>query len=154
MFAADNQDEHILASGVASEQVKLGDQLLAFRIHLQKTLDIANKLPILNHSLITDENLKAESTSAQSTIKKSIYDLTELLNLQITDPTIAKNNEKKRKSNNIDDLWEEVIRPQKQLRQNWEGVVNKWHARVQFGSEVSKSKLKVFNQTLWDQVMH
>jgi len=31
-------------------------------------------------------------------------------------------------------------------------VVNKWHARVNFGSEATKAKMRVFNKPIFDQV--
>ena len=38
------------------------------------------------------------------------------------------------------------------LRPFWMETVNKWHARLHFGSEQAKQKMKMFNKTVWQQV--
>lgn len=38
------------------------------------------------------------------------------------------------------------------MKPHWETTVNKWHARLHFGSEQVKSKMKIFNQTVWEQI--
>ena len=50
--------------------------------------------------------------------------------------------------------WDTIISAQAALekKSKWADVLNLWHARMNFGSEHVKSKLKVFNKNLWDQV--
>ena len=48
--------------------------------------------------------------------------------------------------------WDDISMLQQELRPTWEKVVNKLHARINFGSNSAQSKLRVFNQKIWDQV--
>jgi hypothetical protein len=51
-----------------------------------------------------------------------------------------------------DEIWRSIKDVQTDLRQNWRPVVDKWHARLNYGSEASKAKLKVLSTSVWDQV--
>ena len=50
--------------------------------------------------------------------------------------------------------WGNIISHQDQLQVRWESIMNKWHARLNFGSEKSKAKLKVLSHSLWEQVIY
>lgn len=66
--------------------------------------------------------------------------------------TSKKKSNTKNKRSRDSDLWEELEGTQKRLRRRWEETVNKWHARMHFGSEQKKSTMRVFNQTIWEQI--
>jgi hypothetical protein len=48
--------------------------------------------------------------------------------------------------------WEDMVAVQNDLEENWSKTLNKWHARMHFGSEKAKDRLKVFNVNVWDQL--
>ena len=63
------------------------------------------------------------------------------------------NNKKcKVESYEIDQLWESLERSHKQLVPEWKCIVDKWNSRMNFGNENAKSKLKVLNYSMWDQI--
>ena len=45
-----------------------------------------------------------------------------------------------------------ICTAKKKVREDWEAVVNKWHARLNFGSDKAQSNLRVFNQKIWEQI--
>lgn len=131
----------------AQNQIKLHEKILAFRISLQQTLDIVNQYPLLDELELSEEDIKPHNYENSNVLNDLLSESLHALNTQC-----GSNNEKatkKRKSSSIIS-WEEVVKPQNDLHSSWESVINKWHSRVNFGSE--KSKLKVFNQTIWEQV--
>lgn len=146
MFS-DTNDNHLSASNLANGHLKVWESALALRVSLQKPLDGSSLLPV---GALVD--------AGDSEIPVKMKGLGELLAKQIIELTSALDTYAgvKRKANEIADLdrqWEMTLQTQTQLqKQKWEPVLNKWHARLNFGSESSKAKLKVFTQTMWDQV--
>jgi hypothetical protein len=155
MFAQ-NQTDQLEAAALASQHMKSWEKILGLRISLQKSLDVGNQLPAENMTEMF--GLDSDSSIAQSTkllckgLQSVLTELVEVSNVQaenINDKYRTSNNKRKR-SNEVS--WEDVVAPQDTMTPYWESVVNKWHARLNFGSEQAKSKLKVFNQSIWDQV--
>lgn len=149
MFSSTTQ-EHLTASALAGDHLKAWEKTLAFRVSLQKPLDLANQLPVtLNQNDYTLSSLSDQLHSQIST-------LSDLLGQQILHADKTTTTSKKRKGSVGDDeeLWEQLYKQQSELQTTrWEPVLNKWHARLNFGSEKTKAKLKVFTQSMWDQVM-
>lgn len=58
----------------------------------------------------------------------------------------------RKQSKTTDSYWEDITQTTKAMKPRIEATVNKWHARVHFGSEKAKSRFKAFDQTIWDQV--
>lgn len=153
MFAEvddDHEDEQQTVSTAATEQVKLWETIVGLRISLQRSLEAGNKLPgseFLSHLANGDTQSEQQLFQVKDGLKGLLGDLNHLLDVQAKDSSSAK----KRKVN--EDLnWEDIVRTQQKFRPSWESTVNKWHARLHFGSEQVKSKMKVFNQTIWEQV--
>jgi hypothetical protein len=155
MFAQ-NQTDQLEAAALASQHMKSWEKILALRISLQKSIDVGNQLPAENMTELY--GLDSENSIVQSTntlckgLQSVLTELVDVSNVQaenIGDKFKTTNNKRKRTSQVS---WEDVVAPQDAMTPYWESVVNKWHARLNFGSEQAKSKLKVFNQSIWDQV--
>jgi hypothetical protein len=151
MFAERQVSFKSSAPLAAADQALLWENTLSLRISLQRSLDVASKLPESKTSAVLKENneVAEECEKLCSGLRNLINDLSESLTSQISDKGEA-SHKRLRESNDI--TWDDVQLPQKQMRSNWESVVNKWHARLHFGSEQVKSKMKIFNQTIWEQV--
>ena len=140
LFAVDNR---ILASEQANKLLKTWENGLSLRISLQKVLEIANKLPVYDFSEIQNnndndnQNINNILTSFYNILSKS-SDYSDKLNISdISDSS---------------EIWEIIDSLNIHMSSNWEGVLNKWHTRLQFGSKGSGYKMKTFKQTFWDQV--
>lgn len=158
MFAQ-TQSNQLAAAELASQHLKCWEQILALRITLQKSVDLGNQLPSESISELVgnkDDNEVVQSTNALSKgLQSVLLELVEATNVQAekidSSSTFTSTiGNKRQRTEEIS--WEQVIAPQEHMNQYWEAVVNKWHARLNFGSEQAKSKLKVFNQSIWDQV--
>ena len=154
MFAAGRDDdddvEQQSASTAAIEQVKLWETIIGLRISLQRSLDTSNQLPsneCFTEAVESSKTGGQQVVAVKDSLKGLLCDLNHLLDIQSKDSSSSK----KRKINQ-DINWDDVIRTQNKFRPSWESTVNKWHARLHFGSEQVKSKMKVFNQTIWEQV--
>lgn len=144
------EEEQQSASTAATEQVKLWENIIGLRISLQRSLDTGNKLPgkdFLSSLADNDKAVKNQVAVVKDSLKGLLGDLNYLLDVQAKDSSSTK----KRKLNE-DVKWEDIARTQENFRPSWESTINKWHARLHFGSEQVKSKMKVFNQTIWEQV--
>lgn len=148
------------SSVAASEQQRCWEQLLSFRISLQRGLDIGNQLPVLAHLLESNKSDNEEDdiikNETNNNLTEILTDLHQMLGSQsANNDNDSKSNNKKRKNKNNDEddiTWEKIQATQVNLRDHWESTINKWHARLHFGSEQKKSKMRVFNQTIWEQV--
>ena len=150
MFASTEQD-HISSSIVAGNHLKVWERALALRVSLQKPLDTANSLP-------AHESFTEGSSLVINQLKTQIEDLSGVLNQQVR-LSSTEERSKKRKMSDLadptDTLWASLIESQNALQTAcWEPVLNKWHSRLNFGSENTKAKLRVFTQTMWDQVLN
>ena len=130
---------------------KLYEENLSFRISLQQVTDQVNSFPILEKLEINSKNFpEISSNNLKENINNILIDSSSLLLRQ------TKENQNNFKNKQIkyenSPTWEELMKVQSSLEEEWEIIINKWHARTHYGSEKKKTNLKVFNQTLWDQV--
>ena len=135
----------------ANLHINSWEQNLSLRIRLQKSIDAANKLPVGNSMTILCE--QPDCKTNQSEISKESKTL--LRNLTASLVELAGEDKRMSKNISLDEDWNilsTVIT--KKMRPRWENVLNKWHSRLNFGSEKVKSGLKVFNYTIWDQVFN
>ena len=156
MFAV-SQTNQLAAAALANEHMKAWEKTLALRISLQKSLDIGNQLPTESVLDLYNNDKDNEIVHASSDLAKSLQvvlrELVDATNTQaehITSDGSFKATKRKRADETV--TWDQVQESQDHMNAYWERVVNKWHARLNFGSEHVKSKLKVFNQTIWNQV--
>lgn len=137
---------------IAGLQIKGWEQILSVRITLQRALDLTNRLPYpedFNLLSSTDEYMKSNQESLINTLGSLTDDMICLLESSQTRPDVAII--KKKRKRDLNPSWERLSEVVKKLKPNWQAVVNIHHARLHFGSEQSKSQLKVFNHTIWDQ---
>ena len=152
----------------ARMEIDVYEAALSLRIASQKVVDLANKLPVIPSKDLIDD-LSTEDNSFKADLEKAQLDLfgmnqTLLSSLLGCTGGDAEDQVKAKKSKKAaveaptsitedeDSLWAKIEAAQEKLSPKWESVLNKWHARVNFGSEKSKSKLKVFNTNIWDQI--
>lgn len=155
MFASTTQD-HISASVLAGLHLRSWEKTLALRVSIQKPMDLANRLPA-EFAVPSDgkgelfENLSVLTNQ----LKRQVHDMSDLLNSEVqrSSDKSVKHKAAKVDTGDMDALWNDLYNAQNQLQTlRWEPVLNKWHARLNFGSEKTKAKLKVFTQTMWNQV--
>ena len=159
---ASSSSSSAAASEAANSQVKGFEKVLALRITLQKALDVGNKFPVRENNedkaeagskkrkgVWGDVNGSEDFQECQSNCNKALASLSSLLQKE-RDQEIGNDSSDVVASANPD--WEELYSMQQELRPNWEKVVNKLHARLNFGSDTAQSKMRVFNQKIWDQV--
>lgn len=153
MFAAaTGQDQLVQASHRANALLGEFDELLSLRIALQKPLDTANKLPAHDLKSISkslSEDGQEDFNEQQAAILQSLEQASSsLLSVLAGDDSSLK---KKRKAS-VDSLWEEVSSVQDTLQVRWQQTLDKWAARLHYGSEKARAQLKVFNQSAWGQI--
>lgn len=148
-------------SEFAHLQNSMSGKLLTVRISLQQVIDECNKFPVLE----SDASAYVEEVS--NPFRDGLYailgDMVDMLHQQVPGSeseteTSSGSGKKRRRSEGQGGQqqehlgWEQVLAPQKQLQGEWEAVMNREHARSHFGSEQKKARLKVFNNSIWDQV--
>jgi hypothetical protein len=144
--------DHVSASSLAHLNINVWDSALALRVHLQKPLDLAGRLPA-NLNLVEHPEFTHEVNILCSTLKSYVVDSSDLLDLEAKRVSGVLGKRKIDYSMSDDVMWERIVESQNVLQKTrWQPTVNKWHARQNFGSEKAKAKMKVFSQTLWDQV--
>jgi len=136
------------AAGQALEQAKAWDNLVKIRISLQKSIDLGNELPV-------KQSHSEEKEQCAAYIRKSLTALQGAIEEQLPVPA-GKGVKRKRteglKDQSTDKIWQRLSETHDSLRPEWKSVTDKWHARLNFGSEQAKSKLKVLNYSMWDQI--
>ena len=146
------------SSNFAVLQSEAAGQLLAVRVCLQQVLDQCNQFPVLQEQEEVEECVselqEGEENLLLRGIRGALGELLGALEEQVPDAEGAPRKRKRRAcSEGVGELdWEQVLAPQKELQSEWEAVINREHARSHFGSEQKKSRLKVFNTSIWDQV--
>ena len=145
-----------LSAVAANEQIKSWESFLGLRISLQRSMDLGNRLPCaFDGDILAKDQALVDVVDAREEVvvqlERLVHDLTGLLELQTDIPsTSSGKNKRKHSSSNV--AWQRIEQVNENLRESWETTANKWHARVHFGSEQTKSKMKIFNQTIWQQI--
>lgn len=144
MFSTGKVVDLQAASLAASHEISKYDKVLGLRIGIQRAVDIANKLPLKSSIDYDDDN--NDDVDIDELYNEINRKTQSLLNDFIS--ILDKTNKKRKK----EIAWDDVIAPQQRLQPEWERVVNKFHSRLHFGSEQKKSNMKIFNETIWDQI--
>ena len=142
----DDSYSSLAASKMAAEHIKLWEKTLSLRISLQKAVDFGNQLPV------EEEETSNAKPSEMVDLLTSCQSLVDSLTTMLEDQAVAPGAKKRKRGAIGECSWDRVFEAQQQLRPHWEEVVNKWHSRLQFGSNEAASKMKTFKQTLWEQV--
>lgn len=136
------------SSAAAGLHVQIWEKSLGLRISMQKILDAANTLPVDIGNDASDGR-----TLLKSSVEKLLSALLPLLRQQVGDSNaVTKDKIFAKGRSNPEQVWSHIFQLQSTFEPKWKAVLNKWHARLHFGSEDKKSKMKVFKQSLWDQV--
>ena len=147
-------ENSILISSLAKAQIKSWENGLSIRIALQRVADLVNKFP--HHEDLSfiqqDEIIKTKLNDVTEKLRVVACDLNNMLEVQVPTQNSDLNSKLNTRKRKAELSWESTIEVQKLRLPHWKAVTNKHHARLHFGSEHVKSKLRVFNQSFWDQV--
>ena len=154
-------------SDAAISHSNMYEKALNYRINLQKTIDLSNSLPLMeaavgNNGLSEEVRQMLESDEALSTCRRELVDEFENILSNMHDILLdigagggSDNDQREGKKKKRKDAleWDTLYELQKKMKvEKWEPVINKCYARVNYGSEQKKSSMKVFKQTLFDQM--
>lgn len=157
MLSQERDEELLVASKQGNLLQDSWESLLGFRISLQRVIEEANKLPSIpissSNSKFKEKDREA-LTEVQNTLKETFCSLYEVLQTKKDDEEDYQLDDSDDESDGktIEELWEKTLQKQQSRQPYWEEVLDVWNSRVHFGSEKAKSKLKLFNQSLWSQV--
>jgi hypothetical protein len=138
----------------ALKQVKIWQNLLSFRISLQKIIDSANKLPILPVELKDGVIVSPHDDKyvlLREEIEEMLHELKTSLVIQSSDHSMT-GHLGKRKHENDRMSYDDLLEIQNCFKPRWKKVIDSTHSRANFGSNIAISKMKSFKQTVWDQV--
>ena len=163
MFASNSSRAGESDCEFAHLQNDMSGKLLTVRISLQQVIDEVNKFPVLESHSSGDSYCVQESNPFRDGLYSVLGDMVDMLKEQVPEEApesngMSNSGKKRRRTGDESDGsgekldWEQVLAPQRQLQSDWESVINSEHARSHFGSEQKKSKLKMFNNSIWDQV--
>lgn len=153
-FAVRNEESLRASSESAKRLISAWETTLGLRIASQKAVDLANRLPAIEPELLAEnlpegaEDLRAAQATLYS-INRSLLDC-----LQSFDTSSTSRLKRSRVHDDEDDevLWKDIEETHQALEPRWKTVLNRLHARVNYGSEKAKSKLKVFNTDMWSHI--
>lgn len=149
LLASQDSSAAAAAAAQALQQAKAWDNLVKIRISLQKSVDLGNELPV-------KESFCEEKEQCALHIRRSLAALQGALEEQIPSVNGVKRKRademKGFKDQSTDKIWTRLNETHNSLRPKWKNVTDKWHARLNFGSEQAKSQLKVLNYSMWDQI--
>jgi hypothetical protein len=153
-FASRNEEALKASSENAKRFIGAWETTLALRIASQKAVDLANRLPAVEHQLIeaTLPDLSDDLKSLHGTLHSMTRSLMGSLDSFDTNSASKLKRSRHHDDQGPDLLWKELQETQLALEPRWKAVMNRMHARVNFGSEAAKSRLKVFNTDLWAHV--
>lgn len=143
MFSSNLELDEAKIARQALQQIKAFEQIIGLRILLQVPLDVSSQLPV---------NTGDFSLLKYAEVGRIRNDCETLLN-EFMSCACSTDSSLIHSSTTLSDAWNSVHNQQISMEKNWKQVVDKWHARVNFGSEHVKSKLKVLNFSVWDQVL-
>ena len=137
-----------VVSDCALDQCKAWDHLLRARIALQRTVDICNTLPVMNGNVTSNEQI-----TCSNILKRSLIEIQDAVTIQEPINNVGTPSMKKSKIDiDSDQLWLRLEQSHKSLVPEWKNIIDKWNSRMNFGHESGKSKLKVLNYSMWDQI--
>lgn len=159
-----NELDALSSSARAKLQIQSYEALLSLRIALQRSLDLANKLPVIPSDEViealneqsTKDSEKKDLSEEYSHLHDSLHQLQSGLYESLASQRESGKGEKKRRRDELSDSpdaqWKEISELQGSLEEKWKMTLNKWHGRMHFGSEKVKNSLTVFNVAAWDQI--
>lgn len=158
LFKKSSKSGTSAASSACAVQAKCYEKLLSLRISLQKCLDLVNTLPITDSPPTGDSMDEVAELSS-----KSLKLMTGMMGKQcavaekrkageMNESDSDSDNDNANKSERGDEYYDRILKYQKGMAPSWQSIVNKWHSRLNYGSEKAQSKMRVFNRSLFEQV--
>lgn len=139
------------SSEAAKSETSSYNAVLELRISLQKSLELANRLPITEG--VDDEALgegSEELVEEKDLLCGEMHTtLEEFMDLLAVGDS---GRGKRKRGASLDDHWKWLQAKQAKLEPKWHRTIEKWHARANFGSQSAKKSLNVFNTTILDSV--
>jgi protein AATF/BFR2 len=138
-------------------QLKLWENTLGIRIQFQKIAQSINQLPISND----DDELDWNVSDHQETVDGLVNLINQLntLRLDLALKSVSEENKfeglEKRsfESTEKDDLWNDISSLYEIFSQHHEGIVDKWHSKVQLGNTLPlQKKFRSLDQSISQQV--
>jgi protein AATF/BFR2 len=154
-------------SDAAISHSSVYEKVLNYRINLQKSIDLCNFLPLLDAEVDQDEHVNdvKEMLLGDEELASSRHELLDefenilgnmrdtLFGMGNVEDNNSNKKDSKKKKRKVAFDWDNLYEMQKRMKtERWEPVINKCYARVNYGSEQKKSSMKVFKQTLFDQM--
>ncbi|EFA77715.1 TRAUB family protein [Heterostelium album PN500] len=146
-------------------QTDLFDEFLTTRIHLQKTIGIANRLPkpVDHKLLLQDEEIKLKFEEAVGEAKSLLGDLFSLQSELVSRNSEIQqhkqqSNKRLRESDTLGDIWTHIEEQNTRLFKFAGESIEKWNNRVNLtvntgsGGSKSSKNLKSINQSIMTQV--
>ena len=149
-----NSNTGRLVSEAAKKETDAWNRILELRINLQKPVELANRLPCMPMDTedAAGKNLAEGTQTMKEVVGESLENFIGLLETQ----TQGGSKKRKRSSTEalpgVDEQWARIQSISASLKPKWIRTIDKWHARVHFGSEGSKKKLSVFDKSIFQSV--
>jgi protein AATF/BFR2 len=148
-------------SVLVRKQADIFGKVLELRINLQKSLEIASRLPVNDrdgayNELLEDDSALSGLVSSSCKESRSLLDpLIDMLEVQVDSAegsSSSSSSGSRKRDRSSEDSWTRIEHAMEQSRPRWKSVLEKWNARLHFGTETNKSKMKVFNSSLWSRI--
>lgn len=155
-----NVNQSANAAKAAKSSILYWEQLFRGRILLQKSLQIANKLPVVDDLLELAEeermDLATELNTSQNMLKSLLQELVGQQNPSVANDRPSKKSKPSQSSNptfvDEDEAWNAIHSADEVLMQTkWRPALTAMHRKVN-GLTGQKKELKVFQTSFWDKV--
>jgi hypothetical protein len=143
MFSSEFEENESAAARSALKQIKVFEQIIGLRIMLQKPLEVTSQLPLCSENDVFFKSADMRNMSREYS----------LLIAELMRSASSAGASNQNVTANFSDMWTSIYSQQTEMEHKWKNVIDKWHARVNFGSEHMKSKLKVLNFSICEQVL-
>lgn len=141
------------ASELARSQIGIWEKLLALRVSSQRVIDLANKLPPISQEFIVENLVEKNKENDLEAVYQSLISGLLGMNSTLIESLDVQNEESTHKeTTDPDALWDQIEGLTNRFEDKWATILNRWHSKINFGSEKLKNKLKVFNVSLMSQV--
>ena len=138
-----------LVAESAKKETDAWNRILELRINLQKPLELANRLPV---SPLQGDGLSEVEEGAIDLRKTMGMALDEFIGVLEMQSSAKKRKRGTMEDSSLEEHWDRMQATHDALRPKWVKTIDKWHARLHFGSESSKKKLTVFDKGVFDSV--
>ncbi|KYR00370.1 TRAUB family protein [Tieghemostelium lacteum] len=158
-----SETDELTKSIHTKNQSNLYDELLGTRIHLQKCLNLGNKLPKCKYYSDLIESSKdiekqfREAKNSSFELLNELYSLQSQLceqNQEVSKFVKSGGNQKKRlrDSDSLQETWKLIESQNEQLFKYHTATIDRWNSRVNVTGQTLKKNLKSINQSINTQI--